>query len=124
MQREGKIIDYIVTRKPIKITSVKSYMTDVSGVGKVGVIRIKSFSGTTAATVKEQYEELAKKGAKSFAFDVRGNPGGLLPGGVDTASMFLDTNKPIVYVVNKVGVVDAQTTFTKGFDLESPIVIL
>lgn len=127
VSRSGDTVDYIVTRKPIKITSVKSYMSasPVQGVdGKVGVIRIKSFSGTTASTVQEQYSELAKNGAKAFVLDVRGNPGGLLPGGVETASLFLDNGKPVVYVVDKRGVIDAQSTLKPGIDMESPLIVL
>lgn len=125
MEREGKTVDFILTRAPIKITSVRSYIGDKSGVnGKVGVIRIKSFSGTTAATVKTELESLKKQGAKNFVLDLRGNPGGLLPGGVETASLFLDDNKEVVFVVNKNGVVDAQKTFTTGIDLDSPLVLL
>lgn len=124
MERNGKTLDYILTREPIKITSVRSYVSSVGGVGKVGVIRIKSFSGTTAELVKGAYEELKKKGAQSFVIDVRGNPGGLLPGGVDTASLFLNANKPVVFVVDKKGVVDSQSTFTEGIDMESPLVVL
>lgn len=125
MEREGKTVDFILTRAPIKITSVRSYIGDKSGVnGKVGVIRIKSFSGTTAATVKTELESLKKQGAKNFVLDLRGNPGGLLPGGVETASLFLDDNKEVVFVVNKKGVVDAQKTFTTGIDLDSPLVLL
>ena len=124
MERDGKKIDYILTREPITITAVKSYTTKVAGVGNVGVIRIKSFSGTTASTVKDKFEELKKKNVNAFVFDLRGNPGGLLPGGVDTAALFLQANKPIVYTVNKSGTVDAQATFTDGIDTESPIVIL
>jgi len=126
VERDGKKIDYILTREPIKITSVRSYMGgDKPGVdGKVGVVRIKNFSGTTADTVKEQLEDLKKKGAKNIVLDLRGNPGGLLPGGVDTASLFLETNKPVVFVADKNGVVDAQSTFKDGIDLETPLVIL
>jgi carboxyl-terminal processing protease len=124
MERDGKIIDYIVTRKALKITSVRSYQTTVPNVGKVGVVRVKSFSGTTAASVKSEIENLKKKGAKAFAIDLRGNPGGLLPGGVDTASLFLEANKPIVFVVNKNGVVDAQSTFSDGIDLDDPLALL
>jgi carboxyl-terminal processing protease len=124
MERNGKTIDYILTRQPIKITAVKSYLSNVSGVGKVGVIRIKSFSGTTSATVSDEFNALKKKGAQAYVIDVRGNPGGLLPGGADTAALFLDANKPLVFVVNKKGVVDAQDTFATGIDIESPMVLL
>jgi carboxyl-terminal processing protease len=124
MERNGKTLDYILTRENIKITAVKSYLSNVAGVGKVGVIRIKSFSGTTSATVSDQFEALKKKGAQAYVIDVRGNPGGLLPAGVDTASLFLDVNEPVVFVVNKKGVVDAQSTLAAGIDIESPIVLL
>ena len=86
----------------IKVTSVRSYIAQKNK--QVGVIRIKSFSGTTGASVKEAFLDLKKKGAKSILFDLRSNPGGLLPGGVETASMFLEANKPVVYVVSNKGV--------------------
>jgi carboxyl-terminal processing protease len=124
MERNGKTLDYILTRQPIKITAVKSYLSNVPGVGKVGVIRIKSFSGTTSATVSDEFNALKKKGAQAYVIDVRGNPGGLLPGGADTAALFLDANKPLVFVANKKGVVDAQSTLATGIDIESPIVLL
>ena len=120
ISRGGEIKDFIITREPIKVSSVRSYM----GKGNVGVIRIKSFSGTTAELVKEKYQELQKKGAKKIVFDLRSNPGGLLPGGIDTASLFLDANKPIVFVVSNKGIVDSQETFATGFDLETPLLIL
>ena len=125
VERGGNSLDFILTREPIKITSVRSYVGDKTGLdGKVGVVRIKSFSGTTAETVKSALEDLKKKGVKYYLLDLRGNPGGLLPGGVDTASLFLDANKPVVFVVNKSGVVDSQATLTDGFDLTTPLTIL
>lgn len=125
VERGGKTLDFILTREPIKITSVKWYLGEMKGVaGKVGVIRVKNFSGTTAETVKGAMMELKGKGASKWVLDLRGNPGGLLPGGVDTASLFLEEDKPVVFVVNKNGVVDAQKTLTKGIDLDTPLVVL
>jgi len=117
--RNGETKDFIVTRQPIKVTSVRSYVKN-----NLGVIRIKSFSGTTAETVKETYQDLMKKGAKKVVFDLRSNPGGLLPGGVETAGLFLEANKPVVFVVSNKGVVDSQETFKNGIDTETPLVIL
>ncbi|GFH60776.1 hypothetical protein CTEN210_17252 [Chaetoceros tenuissimus] len=124
VERDGKIQDFIITRQPITITSVRSYMSDKGGVGKVGVVRIKSFSGTTAQTVSDALDELKKKGAEAFVLDVRGNPGGLLPGGVDTASLFLPADKPLVFVVDKKGTQDNQATYKDGSYLDTPLVIL
>lgn len=121
----GKPIEAIITRKPITITAVKSYLSTVPGLkGKVGVIRIKSFSGTTAETVGKELAGLKAKGATNLLIDVRGNPGGLLPGGVDTASLFLDAKKPVVFVVNKNNQVDTYSSLSAGVDLESPLVVL
>lgn len=125
MERDGKTLDFIVTRQSLKITSVRSYMTDKPGVnGKIGVIRIKSFSGTTAETVKSELADLQKKGATNIVVDLRGNPGGLLPGGVDTAALFLDANAPVVFVADKKGVVDSQATLSVGVDLDDPLVLV
>lgn len=114
--------DFIIVRQPIKVSSVRSYIAESDK--QVGVIRIKSFSGTTGATVKEQFEDLKKKGAKTILMDLRSNPGGLLPGGVETASLFLEANKPVVYVVSNKGVISAEETFQDGFDTETKLTIL
>lgn len=120
VSRGGEIKDFIITREPITVTSVRSYI----GKGNIGVIRIKSFSGTTVQLVKEKVEELKKKGIKEIVFDLRSNPGGLLPGGVETAGLFLEANKPVVFVVSNKGVVASQETFADGLDLETPLIIL
>ena len=49
--------------------------------------------------MKEQLQRLKDQGAKSFALDMRGNPGGLLTGGTETASPFLDSDKPLVFAL-------------------------
>lgn len=114
--------DFIIQREPITVTSVRPYIAQSNK--QVGVVRIKSFSGTTAATVKEAVQDLKKKGAKTILFDLRSNPGGLLPGGVETASLFLESNKPIVFVVSNKGVISAEETFQDGFDTETQLTIL
>jgi carboxyl-terminal processing protease len=119
MERNGQRKDYILQRQTITISAVQSYVS-----GKVGVIRIKNFSGTTSATVKNALQEFQRKGVSSYLLDLRGNPGGLLPGGVDTASLFLPENVPVVFVVNKNGVVDAQSTLQTGFDTTTPLTLL
>mmetsp|Transcript_14663 Transcript_14663/g.40756 ORF Transcript_14663/g.40756 Transcript_14663/m.40756 type:complete len:475 (+) Transcript_14663:183-1607(+) len=120
--RDGETKDFIIQREPIKVTSVRSYIAKSNK--NVGVIRIKSFSGTTSSTVKEAFQDLKNKGAKQILFDLRSNPGGLLPGGVETASLFLESNKPIVYVVSNKGVISAEETFENGFDTETKLTLL
>jgi carboxyl-terminal processing protease len=121
--RDGTTIkDFIIERAPIKVASVRSYIATENK--QVGVIRIKSFSGTTTSSVKDAVLELKKKGANTILFDLRSNPGGLLPGGTEAASLFLEANKPVLFVVSNKGVIDAQETFVDGFDTETNLVIL
>eukprot|EP00957_Ditylum_brightwellii_P033111 2510214-Ditylum_brightwellii.AAC.1 len=54
------------------------------GVGKVGVIKIKSFSGTTASFANDVLVDLKKKGPQAFVLDLRNK------GGVDTAWFLKD----------------------------------
>lgn len=126
LKRGDKIVDFIVTRDNITVTSVKTALSKVKvkGMPPVGIIKIKSFSGTTASKVSTAIESLKNDGAKAFVLDLRRNPGGLLPGGVDTASLFLETNKPVVFVVDKRGIVDSKSTLTTGLDTTSPLVLL
>ena len=118
-----KNVDYILQRQPIKITAVQSYLATMNN-NKVGVVRIKNFSSTTASVVQTTLQELQKKGVSAYLIDLRGNPGGLLPGGVDTASLLLPDNVPVVFVVNKSGVADTQSTLVPGFDTTTPVTIL
>ena len=55
--------------------------------------------------------------------DLRNNPDGLLPGGVKTAGLFLDVNKPVVFVLSNKGDVTAQETFGPGIDLDDQLVV-
>lgn len=57
------------------------------------IVRIKSFSSNTVGDVQAAVEKLMSKGASRIVVDLRGNVGGLLPGGIDTAGLFLDAGK-------------------------------
>lgn len=56
-------------------------------------MRIKSFSSNTAGDVKAAVERFKSSGVSRIVVDLRGNVGGLLPGGIDTAGLFLDSGK-------------------------------
>ena len=59
------------------------------------MVRIKSFSSNTAQDVRNAIERFKSKGVDRIVVDLRGNVGGLLPGGIDTAGLFLDSGKVI-----------------------------
>ncbi|KAL3783400.1 hypothetical protein ACHAW5_009655 [Stephanodiscus triporus] len=125
VERNVRTIDVILTREPIKITSVRGYIGKKAGMtGKVGVVRIKNFSGTMSDAVRAEIDGLKKRGTTNFVLDLRGNPSGLLSGCINTVSLFLKANRAVVYIVIKNRVVDTQCTLVDGVDLDSPLVIL
>lgn len=56
-------------------------------------MRIKSFSSNTAGDVQAAIDRFKSKGVSRIVVDLRGNVGGLLPAGIDTAGLFLDSGK-------------------------------
>lgn len=57
------------------------------------IVRIKSFSSNTAGDVQAAVDRFKSKGVSRIVVDLRGNVGGLLPAGIDTAGLFLDAGK-------------------------------
>lgn len=60
---------------------------------QVGYVKIKSFNGSTADDVKAALENLNKQGAQEYVVDLRNNPGGYFPAGVEVAQLFLDEGR-------------------------------
>ena len=119
--RETK--DLIITRQLIKIQSVEASIATKGG-KKVGVIRIRSFSQTTADTVAAELDKLEKAGISALIIDLRGNPGGFLGGGIDTARLFLPSYEKIVSVVGKTGIVEEYQTTDEGRDTTKPLFLV
>lgn len=59
----------------------------------IQIVRIKSFSSNTAGDVQAAVDRFKSKGVSRIVVDLRGNVGGLLPAGIDTAGLFLDSGK-------------------------------
>lgn len=59
------------------------------------IVRIKAFSSNTVQDVQSALERFKSKGVDRVVVDLRGNVGGLLPGGIETAGLFLDSGKVI-----------------------------
>ena len=86
----AQTLDLVITRAKFKIQAVRGSAATI-GSKRTAVVRIKSFSATTAADVAEAIAA-ARKGGRvdAVVLDLRGNVGGLLPGGVDTAKEFCE----------------------------------
>ena len=111
----------IIERKSVKLAAVTSSMQSAGG-QKVGYIRIKQFSTTTADDVKNALTEL--KGAKSYVLDLRGNTGGYFPGGVDVARLFLKAEQPITFTIDRRRQVTPYQTFEDGQYSDARLVVL
>ncbi|MEK9196131.1 MAG: S41 family peptidase [Patescibacteria group bacterium] len=89
--RDGKPIDFEITREQITLPSVTSEV--VSG---VGVIKISRFDSNTSKLAREAGADLKSKGVKGIVLDLRNNPGGLLDSSVDVSSLWIDDNQLVV----------------------------
>ncbi|MFH1223088.1 MAG: S41 family peptidase [Pseudomonadota bacterium] len=92
ISREGvqKPIDFNITRKVIKIVSIKSSLLPEN----YGYIRLSTFNETTGADLKKAITKLLKetdnKKLNGLLLDMRNNPGGLLDQAVAVSDVFLD----------------------------------
>lgn len=95
IRRKGEIndIDYAVAREVIHIKSVPYY-----GVleNDIGYIYLQTFSQEAGAEVEKAIKELTKKNIKGLVFDLRHNPGGLLPQAIEVAEKYLPRKSLVV----------------------------
>lgn len=108
IKREGvaELLEYEVERAIIELKSVPYY-----GVmdGGIGYVRLSKFSKDSGKELREAIEDLKSKGIKGMIFDLRSNGGGLLDQAVETADLFLDQDKLVVYT-------QGRTEFKKEFN--------
>ncbi len=96
IEREGikERFDYTITRAVIHIKSVPYYgMLNDS----VGYLRLVSFSEESGREVEEALKKLTMHKLSAVVFDLRNNPGGLLPAAIDVAGKFLPADRLVVY---------------------------
>ncbi|MBP7496994.1 MAG: S41 family peptidase [Bacteroidales bacterium] len=94
--RKGKkeLIDYIITRDKIPLTSIDAtYMA----APEVGYIKLNRFSKTSISEFYEAMGKLKQEGMKYLILDLRDNTGGFLDVAVDLSDEFLNAGKLIVY---------------------------
>lgn len=110
-------ITKIVTRRAIKIKSVKS-----STENEIGYIQVSSFIGNS--TSSEFLSALEKtKNTKGLIIDLRGNTGGLLTNAVFIANMFVKQGT-IVNIVSRNGKVEDIKAKNNNFVIDKPLVVL
>jgi len=130
----SELLDFKVKRATFKIQTVTSSQasqrvqidlpTDTAAAKKaatakrsvsLGVVRIKGFSTTTAEDVQTATLSLLQQGrTDGIVLDLRNNAGGLLGGGIDTASLFLPKDSTVVTVTDAKGQTVTSTVTDTG----------
>ncbi|MGB2804870.1 MAG: S41 family peptidase [Candidatus Zixiibacteriota bacterium] len=123
IKREGvnEPLEYEVERALIELTSVPYH-----GVmnGGIGYVRLSKFSKESGKELREAVEDLKNENVKGMILDLRSNGGGLLDQAVETANLFLERDKLIVYTQGRSEVkrefhATREPVFTDG-----PLVVL
>jgi carboxyl-terminal processing protease len=122
IERDGKNIDFTITRASIEIHPVRARIDTNQGLGKVEYVRLVQFSGNAAQEMKQAILDGEKDNVTGYILDLRSNPGGLLYSSVEIARMFINEGK-IVSTVDRVGEVEAHSADATALT-SKPVVVL
>ena len=124
IERAGTSLEVKLTRASIAINTVKAELDKEDA--SIGHVRITSFAKNTADELEKAVKDLTEKGAKSFVFDLRYNPGGLLDQVYKVANMFLKDGEPIVQVEDRFGekTIYKASSSIGEFKITQPYVLL
>ena len=106
--RDGKRLDFEITRDTISIPSVETEKTS----GNIGIIKISRFGEDTTRLVREAAQKFKNEDVKGVVLDLRGNPGGLLDVSVEVASVWLAEGQTVLQ--EKRGDEIIKTYFAEG----------
>lgn len=117
-------VTHAVVREEIKIPDVP-YKGFMDAEGKVGYLKLNSFTQTAGSEVRNAIKELKEQGAEKLILDLRGNGGGLLREAVNIVNLFVPKGETVVETRGKVSEWDkAYKTLSEPFDPKLPLVVL
>ncbi|AEV67221.1 S41 family peptidase [Acetivibrio clariflavus] len=114
---EGKYLDFVVTRKKIKIVNINSEILE----NNIGYIRISMFDSEISKDFQEHLDNMLKKNIKGLIIDLRDNPGGDYDQVTEIADRLLPEGL-IVYTEDKKG--NRQEKKSDSNELDIPIAVL
>lgn len=113
-----------VVREEIKIPDVP-YKGFVDDQGKVGYLKLNSFTQTAGQEVRNAVKELKDQGADKLILDLRGNGGGLLREAVNIVNLFVPKGETVVETKGKIAEWDkTYKTLSEPLDVSIPLVVL
>ena len=94
--------------------------------GRIGYLKLLSFSATSAKEFKEALLKLRALGAEAIILDLRYNPGGLVDSAVNMASMLLEPEKVVFRARSRNKSFEETVKTRKGMTVDSrtPMIIL
>ena len=114
----------VLVREEIKIPDVP-YKGMIDAAGKVGYIKLNSFTQTAGSDVRSALKELKEQGAEKMVLDLRGNGGGLLREAVNIVNLFVPKNELVVETKGRIAEWDkSYRTLSEPFDATMPLVVL
>lgn len=118
----GKIMDFKVTRRSIKMPDIPYYGLRPDS---IGYINLSGFTEGSAREMRRAFVDLKKRGAAGLVLDLRGNGGGSLQEAIDIINMWVPKGMTLVETKGKL--VQANRVYKtrlEPVDTLMPIVVL
>ena len=98
---DERVVDYTLTRKTIKVASIKGWIHEAGGgwnytidpQNSIAYLRLTNFTKESSNELNRAIEQVKANGAKAVVLDLRSNPGGLLTAATEVADKFLENGK-------------------------------
>ena len=113
-------IDVQVRRDEVRLRTVTATMLD----GTTGYIKLAEFTDTSNDEVGAAVRNLTGMGMRRLVFDLRDNPGGVLPQAILIANRFLRRGQMIVYTRGRAAETAEDYRAERDGDLTMPVITL
>ena len=120
--RRGEVRPVSCVRRSVEVKSVP-FAQMVDAEAGIGYIRLTGFQKSTPREMDAALGKLQAQGMRKLIWDVRGNPGGLLPAAVEVLDRFLD-HGTIVSTRGRAADQNFSYSATRGNDWLGEIVLL
>jgi carboxyl-terminal processing protease len=122
-QTLAAIKEIALKRQHIELKAVRADLRLTAPAHKIGYIRLSQFNANATREMSDAIRQFEKEQVQGYILDLRNNPGGLLQAGVEIARLWMDPN-PIVYTVDRGGLMDSYVADEGSLLTRAPLVVL
>ena len=125
LRRDKREFSATLKRELVKSSSIVPGSVKLIS-GKIGYLKLTSFTASSSEEFKEALQKLKKLGARGIILDLRYNPGGLVDTAVNIASMLLEPEKIVFRASsrNKAFETTVRTRKAMSMDTTTPLIVL